>query len=768
MSSTPARYNFRETEARWQKAWDDRQTFRARMDRARPKYYVLEMFPYPSGRIHMGHVRNYTQGDVIARYKRARGFNVLHPMGWDAFGLPAENAAMEKKVHPKKWVYENIATMKAQLKVMGLSLDWSRELASCDPSYYRHQQKMFLDFWKAGLAYRKEAWVNWDPVDNTVLANEQVIEGKGWRTGAPVERRMLTQWNLRITKFADELLSRLDTLERWPEKVRLMQANWIGKSRGARVFWQLTDAAGADRGKLEIFTTRPDTLYGASFAALSPEHPLVTELALKDPGLQRFVAESRKTGTAAAEIETAEKIGYKLPLLAKHPLMPGKTLPVYAANFVLMEYGTGAIFGCPGHDERDHEFATKYGLPIIPVVMPEGADPKSFSVAAEPFVEDGVIINSDFLNGLSVEEAKARVIARLEELGVGTGTTQYRLRDWLVSRQRYWGAPIPAIHCAKCGVVPVPEKDLPVELPEDVDFDKPGNPLDRHPTWKHVACPQCGGAAQRETDTFDTFIDSSWYFDRFTSPQLATAPFDREEDNYWMPVDQYIGGIEHAILHLLYSRFWTRAMREVQMTSRDEPFDGLFTQGMVLHETYRAADGTWLLPEEVERTARAARSCAPPTRARSRSAARRRCPSRRRTSSTRTRSSATTAPIPRAGSCCRTARPSVTSNGRRPASPAPGASSSACSASPPRRSPCCRRSARPGRRRSPLRRPSCAAPRTRPLPASRPTSRPSTSTRPWRGSTSSPTPSIRPNPGTRAPAGHCARRWRSSCAWPAR
>jgi len=606
VSSTPARYNFRETEAKWQKAWDERQTFRARMDRARPKYYVLEMFPYPSGRIHMGHVRNYTQGDVIARYKRARGFNVLHPMGWDAFGLPAENAAMEKKVHPKKWVYENIATMKAQLKVMGLSLDWSRELASCDPSYYRHQQKMFLDFWQAGLAYRKEAWVNWDPVDNTVLANEQVIEGKGWRTGAPVERRMLTQWNLRITKFADELLSRLDTLERWPEKVRLMQANWIGKSRGARVFWQLTDASGAasskkDWGKLEIFTTRPDTLYGASFAALSPEHPLVTELADKDPGLQRFVAESRKTGTAAAEVETAEKIGYKLPLLARHPLMPGKTLPVYAANFVLMEYGTGAIFGCPGHDERDHEFATKYGLPIIPVVMPEGADPKSFSVADEPFVEDGVIINSDFLNGLSVEEAKARVIARLEELGVGKGTTQYRLRDWLVSRQRYWGCPIPAIHCAKCGVVPVPEKDLPVELPEDVDFDKPGNPLDRHPTWKHVACPQCGGPAQRETDTFDTFIDSSWYFDRFTSPQLATAPFDPEEDNYWMPVDQYIGGIEHAILHLLYSRFWTRAMREVQMTSRDEPFDGLFTQGMVLHETYRATDGTWLLPEEVER-----------------------------------------------------------------------------------------------------------------------------------------------------------------------
>ncbi len=595
------RYNFRETEAKWQKAWEDRQTFRAVMDKARPKYYVLEMFPYPSGRIHMGHVRNYTQGDVIARYKRAKGFNVLHPMGWDAFGLPAENAAMEKKVHPKKWTYENIATMKKQLKSMGLSLDWSRELATCDPSYYRHQQKMFLDFWKAGLAYRKEAWVNWDPVDNTVLANEQVIEGKGWRTGAPVERRKLTQWNLKITHFADELLSRLDTLDRWPEKVRLMQANWIGKSRGARVFWQLTDASGADHGKLEIFTTRPDTLFGASFMALSAEHPLVQGLAATDPGLQHFVAECRKTGTAAAEVETAEKQGYKLPLLAKHPLMPGKTVPVYAANFVLMEYGTGAIFGCPGHDERDHEFATKYGLPVLPVVMPKDADPAKFSVAAAPFVEDGVIVNSDFLDGLDVETAKSRVIARLEEMGVGKGTIQYRQRDWLVSRQRYWGTPIPAIHCDACGVVPVPDQDLPVELPEDVTFDRPGNPLDHHPTWKHVACPSCGAPARRETDTFDTFVNSSWYFDRFTSPNLATAPFDREEDHYWMPVDQYIGGIEHAILHLLYSRFWTRAMREVQMTSRDEPFDGLFTQGMVCHETYRAADGTWLLPEEIER-----------------------------------------------------------------------------------------------------------------------------------------------------------------------
>jgi leucyl-tRNA synthetase len=603
-TSTPqaTRYNFRETEAKWQKVWDGRQTFRAVMDKARPKYYVLEMFPYPSGRIHMGHVRNYTQGDVIARYKRAKGFNVLHPMGWDAFGLPAENAAMEKKVHPKEWTYQNIATMKAQLKSMGLSLDWSRELATCDPSYYRHEQKMFLDFWKAGLAYRKEAWVNWDPIDNTVLANEQVIEGKGWRTGAPVERRKLTQWNLKITTFADELLSRLDTLDRWPEKVRLMQANWIGKSRGARVFWDLTDASGADRGKLEIFTTRPDTLFGASFMALSPEHPVTAELAAKDPGLQRFVAECRKTGTAAAEVETAEKQGYKLPLLARHPLIAGKTIPVYAANFVLMEYGTGAIFGCPGHDERDHEFATKYGLPILQVVAPANAKDK-IDIAAAPFVEDGVIVNSGFLNGLGVEDAKAKVIARLEDMKVGKGTTQYRLRDWLVSRQRYWGCPIPAIHCEKCGVVPVPEKDLPVQLPDDVTFDRPGNPLDRHPTWKHVACPTCGGPARRETDTFDTFIDSSWYFDRFTSPGLATAPFDREENEYWMPVDQYIGGVEHAILHLLYSRFWTRAMREVQMTGRDEPFDGLFTQGMVCHETYRASDGMWLLPDEIERTA---------------------------------------------------------------------------------------------------------------------------------------------------------------------
>jgi len=597
----PVRYNFRETEARWRQVWESRGTFTAKADRSKPKYYVLEMFPYPSGRIHMGHVRNYTQGDVVARYRRARGFNVLHPMGWDAFGLPAENAAMEKKVHPRQWTYENIAAMKAQLKVMGLSLDWSRELATCDPTYYRHQQKMFLDFWQAGLAYRRESWVNWDPVDNTVLANEQVIDGKGWRTGATVERRKLAQWNLKITQFADELLERLDTMPRWPEKVRLMQANWIGKSEGARIFFELA-GPGIDGGEtLEIFTTRPDTLFGASFMAISPDHPLAARLAKNDPALADFIAECRRTGTSAAEIETAEKKGYRTAVSVKHVVKPGETLPVYVANFVLMDYGTGAIFGCPGHDQRDLDFARKYGLKVIPVVLPPGEDARAFVIRDVAYVEDGAIINSDFLDGLSVPDAKRAIIRHLEARGMGKGTVQYKLRDWLVSRQRYWGCPIPAVHCESCGVVPVPAKDLPVTLPDDVEFDSPGNPLDRHPTWKHVSCPSCGKPARRETDTFDTFIDSSWYFDRFTSPHSPTEPFEREEHEYWMPVDQYIGGVEHAILHLLYSRFWTRAMRTVQLAGRDEPFEGLFTQGMVCHETYRAADGNWLFPEEIKR-----------------------------------------------------------------------------------------------------------------------------------------------------------------------
>ncbi len=599
--SEPQRYNFRETEAKWQKAWDAAATFKATADQSRPKYYVLEMFPYPSGRIHMGHVRNYTQGDVVARYRRAKGFNVLHPMGWDAFGLPAENAAMEKKVHPKTWTYQNIEAMKAQLKVMGLSLDWSREVATCDPAYYRHQQRMFLDFWKAGLAYRKEAWVNWDPVDNTVLANEQVIDGKGWRTGATVERRKLAQWNLKITHFADELLKRLDTMDRWPEKVRLMQANWIGKSEGARVFFELT-GPGAEPGEtLEIFTTRPDTLFGASFMAVSPDHPLATRLARHDPALADFIADCRRTGTSAAEIETAEKKGYRTAVSVKHVVKPGETLPVYVANFVLMDYGTGAIFGCPAGDQRDLDFARKYGLPVIPVVLPPGESTADFVIRDVAYVDDGTLYNSGFLNGLPVTDAKRSIVRHLEEKGVGKGTVQYKLRDWLVSRQRYWGCPIPAIHCEGCGVVPVPAQDLPVTLPDDVEFDTPGNPLDRHPTWKHVACPSCGKPARRETDTFDTFIDSSWYFDRFTSARCATAPFDTAEHEYWMPVDQYIGGVEHAILHLLYSRFWTRAMRTVGLADRDEPFAGLFTQGMVCHETYRAADGSWLFPDEVKR-----------------------------------------------------------------------------------------------------------------------------------------------------------------------
>ena len=592
-----SRYNFKTAEEKWQRVWDERASFVAREDPARPKYYVLEMFPYPSGRIHMGHVRNYTLGDVVARYKRARGFNVLHPMGWDAFGLPAENAARDSKIHPAQWTYDNIATMRAELKRMGLSLDWSRELATCHPGYYAHQQKLFLDFLKAGLAYRKEAFVNWDPVDQTVLANEQVIDGMGWRSGAPVEKRKLSQWFFKITAFSDDLLQALGKLDRWPDKVRTMQENWIGRSEGAYVTWKIAGGAGA----IEIFTTRPDTLFGASFLALSPHHPFTEALAKKQPKLAAFVAECDRAGTSEAAIEAAEKMGYDTGLKAEHPLMPGKTAPVWVANFVLMEYGAGAIFGCPGHDQRDLDFVRKYGLDVIPVVMPLGADAKSFSIGNEAFVDDGVIINSDFLNGLDVAAAKRKAIERLEQMKIGRGTVQYRLRDWLVSRQRYWGCPIPVVHCAACGVVPVADKDLPVRLPDDVTFDKPGNPLDRHPTWKNVPCPACAKPARRETDTFDTFVDSSWYFARFCSPR-ADQPVKREAVDYWLPVDQYIGGVEHAILHLLYSRFFTRAMRKTGHAKLDEPFAGLFTQGMVCHESYRADDGRWLYPEEIDRT----------------------------------------------------------------------------------------------------------------------------------------------------------------------
>jgi leucyl-tRNA synthetase len=593
-----ARYNFKEAEARWQKVWRERGTFHVETDPSRPKFYVLEMFPYPSGKLHVGHVRNYTMGDMVARYKRAQGFNVLHPMGWDAFGLPAENAAMASHVHPAEWTSANIATMRAQLVRMGLSYDWRREIATCHPEYYRHEQKMFLDFLKAGLAYRRESWVNWDPVENTVLANEQVIDGRGWRSGALVEKRLLAQWFLRITRYADDLLDALKTLDRWPERVRVMQENWIGRSEGARVLFALKGR----NDKLEIFTTRPDTLFGASFCAISPNHPLAQELAAKNPALAEFIAECNRMGTSEAVLETAEKQGFETGLKALHPLVPGWELPVYAANFVLMEYGTGAIFGCPGHDQRDLDFARKYRLAVKPVVLPPGEDPAHFSIGSEAYLGDGTIINSDFLNGLAVAEAKRKVTERLAALNTGQGTVAYRLRDWGVSRQRYWGCPIPVIHCGKCGIVPVPERDLPVALPQDVTFDRPGNPLDHHPTWKHTTCPSCGGPAQRETDTFDTFFESSWYFERFCTPRAANA-FERRDVDYWMPVDQYIGGIEHAVLHLLYSRFFTRALKDCGYLDLKEPFAGLFTQGMVCHETYRDEEGGWLFPEEVTRDA---------------------------------------------------------------------------------------------------------------------------------------------------------------------
>ncbi|HEV2187919.1 MAG TPA: leucine--tRNA ligase [Stellaceae bacterium] len=589
-----SRYNFRESEAKWQQRWSERGCFAARQDPVRPKYYVLEMFPYPSGKLHVGHVRNYTMGDLVARYRRAQGYNVLHPMGWDAFGLPAENAAIAGGIHPAVWTAENIATMRAQLQRMGFAYDWSREISTCHPQYYRHEQKMFLDFLAKDLAYRRESWVNWDPVENTVLANEQVIEGRGWRSGALVEKRLLSQWNLRITRYSDELLDALKGLDRWPERVRLMQENWIGRSEGARVRWALA----SHDVTIEVFTTRPDTLYGAAFLALSPHHPFAEELAGRDSTLAEFIAECDRAGTSEEAIETAEKRGYSTDIEAIHPLDKSRRVPVYVANFVLMEYGTGAIFGCPAHDQRDLDFARKYKLPVVPVVLPPKEDPATFSIGDTAYVEDGTLFNSSFLNGLSVSDAKRAVGERLEAAGDGERTIAYRLRDWGVSRQRYWGCPIPVIHCPDCGIVPVPEDDLPVELPQDVDFDQSGNPLDRHPTWKHVACPCCNSPSQRETDTFDTFFESSWYFLRFCSARAPIA-FERDAAQYWMPVDQYIGGVEHAVLHLLYSRFFIRALKECGYLDLDEPFAGLFTQGMVCHQTYQNAEGEWLFPEEV-------------------------------------------------------------------------------------------------------------------------------------------------------------------------
>ena len=590
----PERYNVRESEAKWQQIWAQRDVFATPNSDSRPRYYVLEMFPYPSGRIHMGHVRNYAMGDVVARYKRARGFNVLHPMGWDAFGMPAENAAMQNNTHPAIWTYANIATMRAQLKSMGLSLDWSREVATCDVSYYGHQQKLFLDFLKAGLVARKKSKVNWDPVDNTVLANEQVIEGRGWRSGALVEQRELTQWFFKISDYSQELLTALDGLDRWPEKVRLMQRNWIGRSEGLMVRFPFADRS----GELEIYTTRPDTLFGASFMAIAPDHPLAAEAAARDPQLAGFIEECRRIGTSVAAIETAEKKGYDTGLRVKHPFDDAWTLPVYVANFILMDYGTGAIFGCPAHDQRDLDFARAYKLPVTPVVA--GADLPI--IADKAFDGDGLMVNSRFLDGLTPAQAADEVARRLEIVTLGNRPqakrqVNYKLRDWGISRQRYWGCPIPIVHCEACGVIPA--ADLPVKLPEDVTFDRPGNPLDHHPTWKHVACPQCGAAARRETDTMDTFVDSSWYYARFTDPWNTLTPTDPAIADAWLPVDQYIGGIEHAILHLLYSRFFARAMRKTGHLQVSEPFAGLFTQGMVVHETYRDAEGRWVTPSEI-------------------------------------------------------------------------------------------------------------------------------------------------------------------------
>ena len=605
-----------------------------------PKAYVLEMFPYPSGRLHMGHVRNYAMGDVVARHKKAKGYNVLHPMGWDAFGMPAENAAMEKGVHPGDWTYQNIDAMKAQFEKLGLSLDWSREFATCDPDYYGEQQRLFLKFMEKGLVYQKKAKVNWDPVDNTVLANEQVIDGKGWRSGAPVEQRELVQWFFRITDYAEDLLTEVQKLDRWPEKVRTMQANWIGRSEGLqmRFEWEpptgftsldeveqafaqddydltkvdsceyedLKDALEVSAQGIEIFTTRPDTLFGASFVALSPDHPISIALAESTSEVEDFRAECAKIGTSEAEIEQAPKMGYKTGLRVKHPFVEDQTLPVYIANFVLMGYGTGAIFACPAHDQRDFDFARKYDLPILPVVKPSDKETASAAWVASgkgadmdaAYTGPGTIMNSDFLDGQEIAAAKSQAIGQIEDRALGQGTVNYRLRDWGVSRQRYWGCPIPVIHCEECGIVPVPESDLPVRLPDDVSFDKPGNPLEHHPTWIHCTCPNCGKPALRETDTLDTFNDSSWYFARFASVD------DPAERAYWLPVDQYVGGVEHAVLHLLYARFFMRAMRDVGEVDlpNGEPFAGLFTQGMVTHESYRSEDGRWLFPEEIQKT----------------------------------------------------------------------------------------------------------------------------------------------------------------------
>jgi leucyl-tRNA synthetase len=584
-------HNHLAVENKWQLFFEKNLTFKTKKNLGK-KFYCLEMFPYPSGNIHMGHVRNYTLGDVIANYKRLNGYNVLHPMGWDAFGLPAENAAIQNKLHPGVWTKRNIAVMKSQLQRLGLSIDWDKEVSTCDVNYYKQQQTLFSFFFKKGLVYKKESYVNWDPIDQTVLANEQVIDGKGWRSGAIVEKKKLSQWFLNITKYSDELLESLEDLKGWPEKVKLMQKNWIGKSIGCEI-----DFLTNNKKKIKIFTTRPDTIFGASFIAIAPDHPF-TKFFEDDENFLKFKSEALKNIAIESSLSKNEKLGFKTPYFAHHPFIKDKKMPIYVSNFILMDYGTGAIYGCPAHDQRDLEFALKYELEILPVVSPVKS--KNVKIKDEAYVEDGFIINSDFLNDLSVNEAQKKIIKIIEDKKLGNSKIIYRLKDWGISRQRYWGCPIPILYREDGKIIPVPEKDLPVTLPEDIDFSKPGNPLENHPTWKYTKCPETGMKAIRETDTLDTFVDSSWYFLRFCSPLEKNNPFNEEDVNYWMPVDQYIGGVEHAILHLLYSRFFTLALKDEFKFKFSEPFQNLFTQGMVCHPTFKTEKGDWVFPKDVK------------------------------------------------------------------------------------------------------------------------------------------------------------------------
>ncbi|MAI06083.1 MAG: leucine--tRNA ligase [Alphaproteobacteria bacterium TMED87] len=598
------RYNFSEVEARWQTKWHDEKVFLSDPSSKKPKYYVLEMFPYPSGRLHMGHVRNYTLGDVLARFRRGQGYNVLHPMGWDAFGLPAENAALERGMHPEAWTLKNISEMKKQFSPLGLSLDWEKEIITSDPKYYVHEQKMFLDFYKKGLAYRKSSWVNWDPVDKCVLANEQVIDGKGWRSNAPVERREINQWFLKITNYAEDLLKELQKLDKWPDKVKLMQSNWIGKSEGAFIRWNIKSQNGKESfGYIETYSTRPDTIFGASFCAIAPNHHLSIKLAKGNVELTKFIDECNSLGISQESIDKAEKKGFDTGLFAFHPFNSKIRVPLFIANFVLMDYGSGAIFGCPAHDQRDMDFAVKYNLPIKCVCMPLSSSQDIFEnemiSKRKAYDGPGIMINSDFLNGFNANEAKKAVVQKLEKINAGKKHTQFRLRDWGISRQRYWGCPIPIVHCGHCGEVPVNEEDLPIVLPKDVNFDTTGNPLDLNNNWKKTSCPKCKKEANRETDTFDTFFESSWYFARFCDSKNQQKAFAKEIVNTWLPVDQYIGGVEHAVLHLLYARFFTRALSDCGYLDIKEPFKGLFTQGMITHETYQTDEGKWLSPNEI-------------------------------------------------------------------------------------------------------------------------------------------------------------------------